>query len=279
MYPVLFRLRVPSFLQGLFGEELILYSYGFLILVGIIMAWTYVRYRGSGLGLDLDKTAELFLYAFSGVFIGGKLFFFLEDPEKYLNDPSVMFKGMGSGFVFYGSFLFTIPLLIYYFHRAKLPVLPMFDILAVAGALVHGFGKIGCFLSGCCHGKVCRAHGGVVFTHPESSAFPLNTPLYPVQLYDAGIILLTAGLLMYCYRRKKFHGQLILLYSIIYGVGRVITEIFRGDEERGYVVSDLLSYGQVTGFMIVTGSLLLWLRWRKKAIILPGAASKHSEQR
>lgn len=263
MYPVLFRFSTPEFLRGIFPETITIYSYGFMILLGVVMAFLYMWYRRKDFQLNTDSISDLFLWCFIGVFVGGKVFFYFEDIGRYIDDPSQMFKGMGSGFVFYGSFLVTIPLLMWRFKKKGLPILPMFDLIAICGALVHGFGKLGCFLSGCCHGKVCHSGWGIVFTDPKSSADPLNTPLYPTQLYDAFMVLGIVLLLMFLYKRKRFHGQLILLYAIIYGVGRTITEVYRGDEARGYIIDGVLTHSQFIAIFILLGSAWFWMRWSK----------------
>jgi len=264
MHPILFRFKSPEFLSGIFPEYITLYSYGFFILLGIIVAYLSVWARRKEFKLNHDLLSDLFLWAFIGIFVGGKLFYYFEDIGKYLHEPAQMFKNMGSGFVFYGSFLVGLPVLVWRFKKMKLPVMPMLDVIAIAGALVHGFGKLGCLMSGCCHGKVCEAPWGIVFSDAASSANPLNTPLYPTQIYDAVMIFSIAGILLYLYSRKKFHGELLLLYAIIYGVGRSITEIFRGDEARGYIIDGVLTHSQFIAILILIGSYFLWKRWRIK---------------
>lgn len=264
MYPELLKFKTPGFLQGTFGEYITIYSYGFMILTGVVLGFLYCLWRGKKLGLTLDKTSELFIWAFIAVFVGGKFFFYLEDPGTYLKNPSEMFKDLGGGFVFYGSFLFAVPTFIWFFKRNNLPVLETFDIVAVAGTLVHGFGKLGCFMAGCCFGQVCHPSHGVVFTHPKSAAEPLGQPLYPVQLYDAAMILGITVLLMALHNRKQFHGQLILLYALIYGVGRSITEEFRGDEARGFLFDGLLSHSQFIAIIVLAvGGYIYWKLYKK----------------
>ena len=259
MYPQLLRFRSPGFLEGIFGEYITMHSYGAMILLGVILGFIYCLWRGKKLGLNLDKISEMFIWAFVAVFVGGKVFFYLEDPSAYIAEPSKMFKNMGGGFVFYGSFLFALPTFIWFFRRNKLPILETFDIVAVAGTLVHGFGKLGCFMAGCCHGQVCHPSHGLVFTHPKSAALPLGQPLYPVQLYDAAMVLGITVLLVARHNRKQFHGQLILLYTLIYGVGRSITEEFRGDEARGFVFNGLLSHSQLIAiFILLIGGYIYW---------------------
>ncbi len=269
MFPVLFRFKTPGFLQSLFPEYITVYSYGFMILLGVVAAYFFVWTRRKELNLNHDKISELFIWAFIGVFVGGKLFFYFEDIGLYLREPAKMFRNIGSGFVFYGSFLVTVPLLLWRFRKMKLPVMPMLDVIAIAGALVHGFGKVGCLLAGCCHGKVCESGWGITFTNPRSSAEPLNTPLYPTQIYDALMIFSIVGIMLFFYSRKKFHGQLMLLYAVIYGVGRTITEIYRGDEARGYIIDGILTHSQFIAIFVLIGSVILWRRWKQKYPVKP----------
>lgn len=265
MYPELLKFKTPGFLQGLFGDYITIYSYGVMILLGVALGFLYALWRGKKLGLNLDKVSEFFIWAFLSVFIGGKVFFYLEDISKYTANPSAIFDDIGSGFVFYGSFLFAVPTFIWYFRKNKLPVLETFDIIAVSGALVHGFGKLGCFMAGCCHGKVCAPGQGVVFTHPKSAAEPLGEHLYPVQLYDAGMILGIVLFMIWLHGRKQFHGQLILVYTLVYGVGRSITEEFRGDEARGFLFNGLLSHSQFIAIFILLGGGYIYYKLYTKA--------------
>lgn len=252
MYPELFKLG-----------PITVYSYGLMILIGVICAWFYMRRQGAKLGLNSDNISELLLWCFAGVFVGGKVFFFFEDPQTYIKEPSKMLEGLGSGFVFYGSFLTTIPILIWWFRKMKLPVWHMFDLIGIAGAFVHGFGKIGCFMAGCCHGKVCKTAWGITFNHPKSHAEPLNTPLYPTQLWDAAIIFFTIALMIWVKKRRQFEGQLFLIYGMVYAVGRFLTEKYRGDEERGFILNGLLSHSQAIALLVFSvAAYIYWQRFR-----------------
>jgi phosphatidylglycerol:prolipoprotein diacylglycerol transferase len=230
--------------------SLTIQGYGLMIFIGVIVAYLFMAAHLKSKGFTSETVSELFLWCFFTVFIGGKLFYWLEDPGKYLDKPALLLEDPGNGFVFYGSFLATIPVLIWWFRKKQLPVWEMFDLVGIAGAFVHAFGKLGCFMAGCCHGKVCNASVGVVFTHPNSHADPLNTPLYPTQLWDAGILFTAIGLMFFLKPRKWFQGQLFLLYGMFYAVGRFITEKYRGDEERGFVFNGLLSHSQAIALAV-----------------------------
>lgn len=253
MYPELFH----------FGS-ITVYSYGLAILAGVVLAYWYFTVNSRPYGLTSDKVSEMFLWCIFGVFVGGKLFFFLEKPGHYLSHPGDFFSNFGSGFVFYGSFLFTVPILIWWFRKNKLPVWDMFDLIGIGGALVHGFGKIGCFMAGCCHGKICHNHWGVVFNHPQTHAEPVGIPLYPTQLWDSAIIFGAVIFMMWLKKRKSFSGQLFLIYGLWYAVGRFLTENYRGDEERGYLFGGALSHSQFIALLVfISCAVIYFWRYRK----------------
>jgi len=256
MYPELFRI-------GNFTVQ----SYGFMILTGVMLAWWYMYRHTRMYKLGSEDISEFFLYGFLAVFVGGKLFFYLEDPMRYIEDPARMLESPGSGFVFYGSFLVAVPVFIWWFRKRKLPVLAMFDIVGASGTLVHGFGKIGCLLAGCCHGKICDPKWGIVYNHPKTHADPAGVPLYPTQVLDAALILGLFLVIARLHNNKRFDGQLFLLYAIVYAIGRFITEFLRGDEERGFLFGGLLSYSQLIAILVLGVSLFFYFRLRRNPIV------------
>jgi phosphatidylglycerol---prolipoprotein diacylglyceryl transferase len=248
MYPILFEIG-----------NFTVYSYGMMIAVGAVAGVSYMAIQGKKeVGLTFDKANSLFLYIFFAALIGGKVFLFFEDPKTYLADPGKLFKG--TGFVFYGSFLFAIPTMLWFFRKHKLNTYKMLDVMAITTCLVHMFGRIGCFLAGCCYGEPTESIFGVVYTHPACYANPKGQPLHPTQLYEAGYILLVMIFLLYVRDRRRFYGQLFLLYLALYAIGRVFIEFFRGDEERGYIFG-VISHSQFIAALILTSVFIIYRRW------------------
>jgi phosphatidylglycerol:prolipoprotein diacylglycerol transferase len=253
MHPILFEIG-----------GITIYSYGFMIALGVIAAVTYMVLQGKkDVGLTFDQANSLFLFIFISAFIGGKIFLIFEDPAHYLSNPTKLLAG--SGFVFYGSFLFAVPTMLWYFKKEKLHTYKMLDVMAIVTCLVHMFGRLGCFLAGCCHGKPTTSSLGVTFTNPSCQAEPLNTPLYPTQLMEAGFILFVMIVLLVVKKNyQRFHGQLFLLYMLLYAIGRSVLEIFRGDIARGFIIKGYVSNSQFTALLIFIGVLLLYARWSKR---------------
>lgn len=263
MRPRLFTFGTPEWLQGVLPETLSVYSYGLMIALGVLAAFIIVLRLSRSMGLNADDLSSLFMWVFAASFIGGRLFFYLEDIPRYINHPSEMLRISGGGFVFYGSLLFAVPVIAWWLKKRKIAFRPFADILAIAGPVVHSMGRVGCFLAGCCHGKECPHPGlGVTFTHPESMA-PKNIDLYPTQLFDIGVNMIILLLILYLWKRKQFAGQLFLIYLSMYAVGRSFVEIFRGDEARGFLFGGMLSHSQFIAIVVMMTCAWLWFRWKK----------------
>lgn len=251
MHPVLFEVAGIS-----------LYSYGFMIALGAIAGVAYMAIQGKqDVGLTFDQANSLFLFICLAAFLGGKLFLIFEDPAYYLGHLQKLLTGRG--FVFYGSFLFAIPTMFLFFRSNKLPTYAMLDVMAVTTCLVHMFGRMGCFMAGCCYGKPTASVFGVTFTNAACQA-PLNTPLHPTQLYEAIYILAVMIVLIFLRSRKKFYGQLFLVYLILYAVGRFGLEYFRGDRARGFVIEHYISNSQFIAILILATVLFIYRSWSQR---------------
>ena len=255
MHPVLFH----------FGS-ITIYTYGFFIALGAVAGGLYMWKQGNKeYGMSFDQANTLFVLLIVAGVVGGKLFMIFENPSYYFKHLSELFTA--NGFVFYGSLLTAIPLMLWYFKKNKLPVRGMLDIMAVVTCLVHGFGRIGCFNAGCCYGLPTDKPWGVIFTDTACQARPLGESLHPTQLYEAAFIFCIAFFLLWLKPRKKFDGQLFLTYLMTYAAGRCILEIFRGDLQRGFIFNGLLSTSQAISILIIAAAAFFFIRWRKANLL------------
>lgn len=239
-----------------------IHSYGLMIALGAIGGIAYMAIRGrKEVGLTFEQANSLFLYLFIAAFVGGKFFLFFESPSSYASNPGKLLTGQG--FVFYGSFLFAIPTMLWFFRKQKLPVYQMLDIMAITTCIVHIFGRIGCFMAGCCYGKVTSSQLGVIYTDPACHAEPKHVALHPTQLYEAGFILLVLVVLLFLRSRKNFQGQLFLTYLFLYAGGRFVLEYFRGDVARGFIIKDYVSHSQLIAIIIMVIVAFIYWRWVK----------------
>lgn len=256
MHPILFN-----------AGSFTIYTYGFCIAVGALLGFGYMYWQGKKqFGLTFDQSNNLFIMLVVGGVVGGKLFLIFEEPSLYLSHPEKLLSG--SGFVFYGSLLLTIPIMLWYFRKIKVPVLGMLDVMAVVTCIVHGLGRIGCFMAGCCYGKPTDSFFGVTFTNAVCQAEPLNTSLHPTQLYEATLIFILMTGLIILKSKKKFNGQLFLIYLITYAFGRGILELFRGDIQRGFIIENVLSNSQFISLIVISVAIFFYIRLKRKSNLL-----------
>jgi phosphatidylglycerol:prolipoprotein diacylglycerol transferase len=154
-----------------------------------------------------------------------------------------------------------------------MPVLRTCDVFAPGLALGHAFGRVGCFAAGCCYGRETHVAWAVTFRNPlanEIVGTPLNIPLHPTQLYEMVLELCNCLFLVWLIRRKKFEGEIIGTYMIIYGVGRYFIEFFRGDPGRGEFLGWMSSTQAIAICLVIAGGLL----WMRRVALAPPAAVK-----
>jgi phosphatidylglycerol---prolipoprotein diacylglyceryl transferase len=261
MHPILFEVG-----------GITVYSYGFMIALGAIAGVTYMVIQGKKeVGLSFDQGNTLFLLIFAAAFIGGKVFLLFEEPSLYIDQPKRLLAGRG--FVFYGSFLFAVPTMIWFFRKHKIHMQKMLDVMAITTCMVHMFGRLGCYMAGCCYGKPTDSVLGVIFTDPACMANPKGVPLHPTQLYEAALILLVMIGLFLLRDRRKFYGQLFLTYLLCYALGRFVLEYFRGDEQRGFIIDNLLSHSQFIALIVFAIVCYVYLRWAKVHQLKPRKAA------
>lgn len=261
MHPELFHFNLPDFLSSLFHtKQVTVYTYAFCIVLGTLIGALYTKWTAKK-DLGIEVSNSFYYMIFIAGFVGGKLFYYLEKPLFYWNNPSLLLDNFSGGFVFYGSFVTIIPIVIWYLKNKEIPVLPMLDILAITTLIAHVFGRIGCFCAGCCYGSATNSEFGMVF--PTSNGIVVH----PTQLYEAFILVILMLLLFYIKKQKHFHGQLFLLYISLYGISRAVLELFRGDK-RGYVIDGFLSHSQFIAMILIGISLFFYTKLKNNKLIL-----------
>ncbi|PHR73190.1 MAG: prolipoprotein diacylglyceryl transferase [Lutibacter sp.] len=237
-----------------------IYTYAFCIVVGTLVASIYTKWRAKKeLGI-INLSNNFFYLIFIAGFVGGKLFFYLEKPIYYFKNPTLMLDNFSGGFVFYGSFVTIILMLIWYLKKYKIPVLPMLDVLAITTTIVHVIGRMGCFFAGCCYGKPTTLFTGMVF--PDTN----SVYVHPSQLYEIISLLIIMTILLQVKKKQQFKGQLFLTYLMLYAIIRGFLEIFRGDK-RAFIIDGVLSHSQFIAVLILIISLLLYQKTKNKQLI------------
>ena len=274
----LFALQRPLFIP--------LHTYGLLIATAFLVG-LYLAGRGAKrAGLDQEKVMDLTFWILIAGMAGSRLLFILVNWDDYARDPiSVLYFWKG-GLVFYGGFIGAALVSYFYMRRHGMPFFAYADVLIPSLSLGHAIGRLGCFAAGCCWGGACDAHFALAARFPPealayqsqlaqhliSAGSATTLPIYPTQLYESlgelGIFLL----LTLWRTRKKFNGELLALYLVLYAPLRSLVEAFRGDEERGRVFNFLGPWARKAWWNLSTSELIsvgifafgiglfLWLR-------------------
>nr|MBU9889889.1 prolipoprotein diacylglyceryl transferase [Candidatus Omnitrophota bacterium] len=134
--------------------------------------------------------------------------------------PLKVFAVWEGGLIFYGGAITAVLGLWAFVREKKIPFLRALDFIVPYGVLTHAFGRIGCFLNGCCYGKTCAL--------PWAVTFPgMTHPVHPTQLYEAFYNFALAFFLIRRRQNPHFEGQIALLYFLLYGFGRYLLEFLR----------------------------------------------------
>lgn len=258
MHPEAFRI---------FG--LSIYWYGILAAIGFLTGfWTASRRAGRE-NLSKESIMNLAPWIIFGAIIGARLFYvFNYWDEEFAGRPLHRIITIGRhGLVFYGGLVGSSLGTIIYCWKNRLPLWKVADVMAPSIALGHAFGRIGCFMTGCCWGRGCTLPWAVTF--PPGGNAPSHMPIHPVQIYESLLNFAFFGLLVWWHKRKKFDGQVFCIYLLGYALLRAFTETFRGD--YGAVK---LTPGQLMGVIIfpIGAALWFWLSNRPQAKSAPAPA-------
>jgi phosphatidylglycerol:prolipoprotein diacylglycerol transferase len=242
------------------------YSYGVLLalayLAGLQMAVVRARRRQ----IDAAKVMDLGIYLIIAALIGAKLMLVAVDFDYFRSQPRELLSLVRAGGVFYGGLLAALAVGLWLVSRYKLDAWTVADLTAPGIALGHVVGRLGCLMAGCCYGRPTDVPWAITFTNPAAATnvgTPLNTPLHPTQLYDAGAeLLIMVGLLLTERRGRPFAGRTFWLYMLLYAISRYIIEIYRGDE-RGMIAG--FSTSQFVSILLVPLSIIMLLRLRRRA--------------
>ena len=237
--------------------------YGLMITTGVAAGALLIWLRSRSLHFNFEDGLYTLAYGMVGMAVGSKLLYLIQSlpqlplyVDEIRADPTQLFSLLTSGFVFYGGLIGGIAGVLIYSRQYHIPFRESIDRLAPVIPFIHAFGRIGCFCAGCCYGIPYDGPLSVTFT--QSIAAPNGVPLFPVQLLESLLLFgLAAGLLLY-ERRAKQPRSLIAWYLLGYGLIRMITEAFRGDQVRG--IYWLLSTSQWISVLMIAIALALLLR-------------------
>ena len=272
MYPVLFRI-------GSFPIN----TYGVFLALAFLCAILITVKLAARDGLPREKIYDLCLWMLLSSLIGSKILMFFTEPE-YRDHPWQLLSldFLRSGGVFYGGLLGAILAGYFLMRRYKLPWWKTADACAPGIAIGNFFGRQGCFAAGCCWGKPTTLPWGVRFTElgHEITGVPTDIPLHPTQLYESFAMLIVFFFLLWLHKRRRFTGQVILAYALLYSIIRFAIEFLRDDPRGdlfGLTTLTGLSTSQIISLIVGVAALaLLIVRWSKNRALAATIAADTS---
>jgi phosphatidylglycerol:prolipoprotein diacylglycerol transferase len=217
------------------------YWFGVLAAVGFGAAlwhWTHLAGREDK---PPEYASDIVLWLMVGGILGARLAYVVANWDTYARDFVGILRIDRGGLIFYGGFIGgTLAILLLGLKRRE-RLLALGDFVVSGIPLGHAFGRIGCFLNGCCHGDWTTRWIG-----------HLADGRQPTQLYEA----LGNIAIYYClakiYERRMFSGQVVSLYLIAYPGLRFLMEFLRGDERQMFGPLSLAQW--ISGALLVCGA-------------------------
>lgn len=267
---------LPNPLFTLFGNGV--YAYGICIAVGLLACIAVFYYYTKKKGVPEKWQDYVFFVAIVAIAVGflfAKLYQALYD---YIENPSAGFDFYGAGMTVMGGIIGGVAgfLLVYFpvgniYFKGKekgMHVKYFNEVLRVAPLCVlvaHAFGRLGCLMSGCCHGAYLGEEyvfGGIYMRAPDLGLWGYYVP---TQLYESLFLFVTFGVLSWLYFKKDCNIT-VQIYLIAYGVWRIIIEIFRTDARGAMVLG--LAPSQWQSIVFIVGGIALLVFYILKKIPL-----------
>lgn len=247
-----------------------IYGYGFMIALGILACILLASCRAKKYGLNPDAVLDIAIWGVLIGFVGAKLLYVIVEFPTFLKDPMSV---LGSeGFVVYGGIAAGVAAGIVYCKIKKYSFWEYFDLAAPSIAVAQGFGRIGCFLAGCCYGRETDCFLGVTF--PEEALAPAGIKLLPTQLISSAGDFLIMGILLIYHKKAKHTGDVAAMYMLLYSIGRFMIEFLRNDE-RGAL--GVLSTSQAISIVIFVLALIFFRLNKKRPKVQDAEAASLTE--
>jgi len=248
----------------LFGKTIS--TYMLAALVGIFASGIFVYAYSKKKGIDEIEMIVMMLVAAVGGLIGSHILYglvnfnyiiiLIDNFEKVTSFSMFIdcLKEIFGGAVFYGGLIGGLIAGYIYAKNKKLDIGKYSDIAAVSIPLMHCFGRIGCFLGGCCYGV--ESHLGFTYTHSlieEANGISR----FPIQLLEALLNLILFFILFYILKKSLCAGKIIFIYLFTYPVIRFTLEFWRGDSIRGFIFG--LSTSQFISIFIFIFAIIMFI--------------------
>lgn len=240
----------------------------------LVGTWLGMR-EARRLGLNEDHFVNVILVALVSAVIGARALYVIEHLPEFRSEWGSVFALWQGGLTLYGGVVAGTLGGLTAASRFGLPRWLVADALAPSLALGTMFGRVGCFLNGCCYGHPTTLAWGVKFPHDSFAYLEFgDTPVHPSQLYNAALGLGLFAVLWAVRKRPRTPGTLFWGFLAAFAIARVpidLTRAYEADAVFMRVGAWGVTESQLTSFALALFSLLMILRLRREAAPAPPA--------
>ena len=249
-----------------------IYWYGVIIAAGMVLAMLFAFRNADDFGINSDRLIDVILVGAVMAIVCARIYYIVFAPFKYesiwqmidIRQGGIAIYGAVIGAFVFGGLMAKI---------RRIPILPLFDLVGICFLIGQGVGRWGNFVNQEAFGSnttlpwgmysegTCNYLSSVQETlAAQGVAVDPSLPVHPTFLYESIWCLLGFFLLWAYMKRRKFHGELILMYVMWYGAERFFVEGLRTDS----LMVGSFRISQVIAAVSVIAALCIWLALRKK---------------
>jgi phosphatidylglycerol:prolipoprotein diacylglycerol transferase len=259
-------MRQVLFTIPVFGG-LKLFGYGAMMVLALLGSTWMATWRARREKLDPEIILDMAFWLFLVGIVGARLFYCFQYWGRGINSWLDVIQYWKGGLVYYGGILGGAIAFFVYRHFRPFPLRPYLDTMAPAIMVGTLFGRLGCFLNGCCYGDPCNLPWAISFPRPSPPwEFEVtrglippeathSLPLHPTQLYSALDSLVILILLLAFYPLRRRDGEVLGVLMVAYPISRFLIEYLRNDEGVFFAG---LTISQNVSILLLAGAMAYW---------------------
>lgn len=230
------KLKVKKVAFTIFNKEI--YWYAIFILAGIILALLFFKKKSKKMGINFEDVINITILTIPIGFIGARIYYCIFNIEYYKNNIYEIFNLRAGGIAIYGGLIAGATTILFYCRKKKIDFINLLDFLAPGVALAQSIGRWGNFFNIEAYGSQTNniLRMGIV----EGGIYK---QVHPTFFYESVLDLFIFILLSRKVEKRKYKGEIIYIYLVLYSGGRFFIEGLRQDSLMflGLRVSQVLS--------------------------------------
>lgn len=248
-------------------------SYGLMLAVAFLVGtWLALR-EARRRGLDEDHMVTVILVALVGAILGARALYVLEHVDEFRREWGSALALWQGGLTLYGGIVLGTVAGLLTARRYRMPMWEVADATTPALALGTMFGRVGCYLNGCCYGRPTRLPWGVTFPSDSYAGLEFgNAAVHPSQLYFALAGLFLFGLTTALRSRLRVPGTLFWTFVVLFALIRIPLDFTRAYEPGALLAGAggvAFTESQLTSVALALFGALMILRLRREARPIP----------